>query len=148
MFLEAYQLILLPVIAEAFSSEVSKMTPSGSHAKDTLQGPSKTKSPEEQVNTAATACIEYWLSTTRGSENEVDGDGVPSAIHKDSSVVALVDGAATSLERGMEFSLVSAREDDPLSTSLPQENNQEFKIISTKILPVGAQNVAVVHSQM
>ena len=130
------------MFAEAFSMEVSKMSSPSSPppAQNVKKPPIMTASPEEQVRDAVTTCIEYWCSTADKVHS-----AVPKVIYKDCSVVSLVDGAATSCEGGNEFSL-GFGDNDPLSSSpSPQNQNQKFKIVSIKILPVGAQNAAVVN---
>ena len=133
------------MFVEAFSKEVSKMSPTSNNppAPNEKKPPTQTTSPEEQVKDTATACIEYWCSTA----DKLHG-AIPKAIYKDCSVVSLVDGAAASCEGGNEFSF-GIGDNDPLASSLPQQNhNQKFKIVSVKILPVGAQNAAVVNIQI
>ena len=137
MFFQAYQAILLPIFAEAVSQEVTKM--SSATTRKSKHPTKTTVPPEEQVKEATAACLDYWCQTNSGDQS--DGNkGTPNEIHKECSVLSLLNGSATCTahhEGGTAFSL-GVRDGE-------QTQEERYRIMSIKILPVGSQNAAAVH---
>lgn len=138
MFLHAYQFVLLPIFAEAFSQEVTKMSTTTA-ADDTTKAAQPSMSPEEQVKRAAAVCLSYWCQAN-GNWSEAKSE-LPNEVHKHCSVVVLIDGDRAHHEGGATFSFSNKKKND-------KHNHQQQelpKIISVKVLPVGSQNAAAVH---
>jgi len=149
----AYQVVLLPIFFEACAQEWQKnsLPSTASAAKSSSAETTKMSSPEDQVREAAQQCLEYWcLPSVSGSGGSSDNK---EAVHKECSVMSLLDGGTPMCEAGHQFTFSSESSFSSSNGILQNDDEQveqtfQPQIISVKILPVGSQNAAAVRVSM